>query len=115
MTQNQIAYQNLKESQRANLAREAETFRSNVEREYETHRSNRAREDELFRSNRASEAVARGNLAQRAYEYDDMRAYEKARLVADTTEKLTKSAKNIADTIYTAKKTANPLSGIIGE
>ena len=40
MTQNQIAYWRLKEDQRSNLAKEAETNRSNLAKEAETYRSN---------------------------------------------------------------------------
>jgi hypothetical protein len=45
MTMNQIAYHNMRENQRSNLARERETYRSNVVREEETHRSNLAKEN----------------------------------------------------------------------
>lgn len=110
MTQNQIAFQNLKETQRTNLARESETQRSNI-----------ARETETARSNRAGEGLGRDNLAQRAFEYSDMADFNKAHSVASTAQLTTKAAQNVtraakdvADTIYTAKKTANPLSGIIG-
>lgn len=44
MTTNQIAYWNLKESQRANQARENENVRSNMARETETKRHNTTNE-----------------------------------------------------------------------
>lgn len=77
MTQNQINYQNLVETKRANrrkeelseaqntetnranLAKEAENYRSNVAREQENIRSNLAREIETNRSNLASEDNSR--------------------------------------------------------
>jgi hypothetical protein len=76
----------MKETQRANLAREVETQRANIARESETHRSNVTNED-----------IARANLAQRAFEYSDMAGYVKAEKVASTIEKSTKSIKNVAD------------------
>lgn len=71
MTANQIAYWNLQENKRSNLANEqirrdtvSETRRSNVINEglkhfqnLEQHRSNVAREDETHRSNRANEKL----------------------------------------------------------
>lgn len=45
MTSNQIAYQNMLENQRHNVAAEFETARSNKAREAETRRSNLANED----------------------------------------------------------------------
>lgn len=73
MTQNQLKYLELQETQRANrtseqlvgqkqaedarhnVATEAEAYRSNTARESETARSNKAREDETYRSNFARE------------------------------------------------------------
>lgn len=56
MTSNQIAYQTLLESRRANQAKELENYRSNTAKEAETHRANTA-----------SEAVAQ---AREAHEYE---------------------------------------------
>lgn len=56
MTANQIAYWNLKETERANRAKEFENQRSNIARETETNRSNRAQEAETHRSNTTREA-----------------------------------------------------------
>lgn len=83
MTANQIAYQNLLETSRSNLARETETNRANLAQEalrlqdlqeqarhnvvyeQETHRANVARETETHRANRASEVETnRSNLAK---------------------------------------------------
>lgn len=87
MTANQIAYQAMRETQRANMAREAET-----------ERANKAREGETYRANVASEDIARANLAQRAFEYADMAPYTKAEKVAKTAESAAKAAKTIKDT-----------------
>lgn len=56
MTQNAIAYLNLVELNRSNLAQERETNRANVAREEETNRANIAKETETNRSNLANEA-----------------------------------------------------------
>lgn len=83
MTKNQIEYQKLQESKRANRAQEAETKRANLMNEelirsrdtatldlrgrelQETQRSNQAREAESFRSNLARESENyRHNVAQ---------------------------------------------------
>lgn len=64
MTRNQIAYWELVERERNNLATEAEIHRANLAREAETKRSNLARERETFRSNLARETeTKRSNLA----------------------------------------------------
>lgn len=71
MTYNQIAYWNLQETKRSNLAREAETARSNRAQEAEAIRANMAREWETNRSNLARESeTAR---ADRAYETETKR------------------------------------------
>lgn len=64
MTQNQIAYWNMQEQKRANLAKESETERSNKAKERETFRSNVAQEGlthdknvETERHNRYGEKV----------------------------------------------------------
>lgn len=57
MTANQIAYWNLQESKRSNLAKELEMNRSNVAKELETNRSNVAKEKETHRSNRQKEKI----------------------------------------------------------
>lgn len=83
MTANQIAYQNLLETSRSNLARETETNRANLAQEalklqdlqeqarhnivyeHETNRANVARETETHRANRAAEIETnRSNLAR---------------------------------------------------
>lgn len=87
----------MKETQRANLAREAETFRANVAKESETHRSNVTSED-----------IARANLAQRAFEYSDMAGYIKAEKVASTVEKSTKAVRNTAEAAKAVKQTFSP-------
>lgn len=92
MTANQIAYQAMKETQRANIARETET-----------ERANRAREGETHRSNVTSEDIARANLAQRAYEYADMAPYIKAEKAAKTAESAAKTAKTVKDTFNPLK------------
>lgn len=56
MTSNQIAYQTLLESKRANQAKELENYRSNT-----------AKEAEMHRANVASEAVAQ---AREAHDYE---------------------------------------------
>lgn len=58
MTANQIAWQNMLETRRANVARELETNRSNVARETETNRANVAKEGETKRHNVATEVEA---------------------------------------------------------
>lgn len=71
MTYNQIAYQNMLETQRSNRAREQETGRSNLANEAlkgrelsENERSNRVKESETERSHRATEDEnRRHNLA----------------------------------------------------
>lgn len=74
VTYNQIAYWNLQETKRSNLAREAETIRSNRVQEAEAIRSNMAREWETNRSNLAREnETARAN---RAYEKETKRHNE---------------------------------------
>lgn len=65
MTANQIAYWNMMESKRSNLARERETYRSNVARETETHRNNTA--TEALTGLRDAE-TKRNNLARLAEE-----------------------------------------------
>lgn len=62
MTANQIAYQNMLETRRSNLAKEAETNRSNVAREKETYRSNVAKEVETNRHNIDNERLGWANL-----------------------------------------------------
>lgn len=56
MTEMGVKYLNYLESNRSNLAEEAETNRANLAREAETHRSNVANETETNRSNLAKEA-----------------------------------------------------------
>lgn len=51
MTRNQLTYMELVETNRSNLAREAEQRRSNMANEFENYRSNVAREFETFRHN----------------------------------------------------------------
>jgi vacuolar-type H+-ATPase subunit I/STV1 len=63
MTQNQLRYQELKEEQRSNLARETETNRSNLANELETNRSNLAKELETNRANLAKEKQAKREFA----------------------------------------------------
>lgn len=71
MTANQIAYQNLLETQRANVVKENENARSNMAREYETNRSNlaneaiaRERNAETQRANLASEFQKKSELEE---------------------------------------------------
>lgn len=72
MTHNQIAYWQLQEDRRANLAREGEAYRANRANEREVHRANVAREEETQRHNTATEQfnisslqeTSRHNLAQ---------------------------------------------------
>lgn len=71
MTTTQVAYWDLQERKRANLANEGETKRSNLAREAETSRSNRATEGwrdrqlaETGRSNLANEAIKSDQLAE---------------------------------------------------
>lgn len=66
MTRNQIAYWELQESKRANLAKEAELNRSNLAKEEETKRSNLAKETEKVRSNRAEETLRHTGLVETA-------------------------------------------------
>lgn len=54
----QLRSQELGETRRSNLSREAELYRSNVAREMETHRSNVVGEGELHRHNLATEMSA---------------------------------------------------------
>lgn len=61
MTTNQIAFWNLKETERSNKAKEDEAHRSNIAKETETVRSNQAREQETNRSNLASERITSSN------------------------------------------------------
>lgn len=61
MTTNQIAFWNLKETERSNKAREDETRRSNIAKETENVRSNLAKEQETNRSNLASERITNSN------------------------------------------------------
>lgn len=62
MTANQIAYQQLQETKRSNVAKESETSRSNRAKEFETQRSNRAQEQETQRSNRVNEDIGYKNV-----------------------------------------------------
>lgn len=59
MTQNQVAYWNLQENRRSNLAREAETHENNVGTRRENQRANMAREAETSTHNRATEKLQR--------------------------------------------------------
>lgn len=59
MTTNQIAYWNLQETNRANLAKEFENNRSNVARETETNRSNLVNEAETRRHNTEGEKLTK--------------------------------------------------------
>lgn len=64
MTQAQIAYWNMQETKRTNLANEAIRARANSIQEaeqLERARSNRAREAETFRSNYANESIGIAN------------------------------------------------------
>lgn len=88
MTHNQIAYANMRETQRANIARESETQRSNVQ----------------------SERIGLGNLHQRAFEYSDMAGFNKALSVATTFEKAAKGAEHTAKAVKTVVDTANPFN-----
>lgn len=78
MTANQIAYWNLQETERSNLARESETHRSNVANETETNRSNLARETETNRANLAKEKQNRID-SWRNYEINLRNLFEKRR------------------------------------
>lgn len=80
MTKNELAYWDLQESKRSNLARETETNRNNVAVENETKRANLAREKETNRSNQVREIQNRldsersfrlqtATLDQRKYEF----------------------------------------------
>lgn len=67
MTTMGLDYLKYQESQRSNLANEAETNRSNLARETETNRSNLAREAETHRANVAGEQEThRSNMAKEA-------------------------------------------------
>lgn len=67
MTRNQIAYWEMMENRRSNLAKERETNRSNLANERETNRSNLAREAETMRNNLVVSAETnRANLAREA-------------------------------------------------
>lgn len=92
MTTNQLSYQSLKESQRANLARETENERSN----------------------RAQEGQRLATLEENKFQYRDMAGWEKAVKAGQVAQSTTQAARNVAETVYTAKKIANPLSGIVG-
>lgn len=61
MTQNQIAYWNLQETKRSNVAKEQETSRHNVATEKESERHNTVSEGEVGRHNRETE---RFNISQ---------------------------------------------------
>jgi hypothetical protein len=101
MTQNQIAYQNLKETQRANLAREIETRRSNI-----------ARETETKRSNIQSETIGFGNLNQRIFEYSDQAAFDKLVKTAKAAES---SAKALDSGTKAVQRVFNPVSWFTGK
>lgn len=59
MTSNQLSYWKLKEEERANRAKEAETNRANVVKEAENYRSNLAKEAETHRANVEAEDIKR--------------------------------------------------------
>lgn len=99
MTQNQIAYHNMLENQRANIAREDEL-----------NRSNKARESENTRANLASEGIGIGNLKQRAFEYGDMAGFNKALSVAQTAQNASKALENTAKAAKTVIDTMNPFN-----
>lgn len=96
MTQNQIAYQNLKENQRANLAREGENLRSNLAKETETHRSNVQ-----------SETIGFGNLDQRVFEYSDQAAFDKMVKTAKSAESTAKALDHGSKAVM---RISNPLA-----
>lgn len=64
MTKNQIAYNELLEAKRSNIARETETARSNRANETETHRANVTRETETARHNQQSESLGFAQLEE---------------------------------------------------
>lgn len=66
MTQNQISYWNLKETERSNQATEKETKRANQAREVETNRHNTVVEEETERHNRATELLTSQSNAEQA-------------------------------------------------
>lgn len=96
MTANQIAYWNLKETERSNRVREGETERSNKARESETFRSNLAKETETNRSNRAREnETVRSNLEQEALKRD-IQSAQKTRWAFQNATDVLKAVGNVA-------------------
>lgn len=65
MTNNQLLYQQILETSRANRAKEAETERSNRAQELELNRSNLVKEAETERHDRQQERTKSGELANK--------------------------------------------------
>lgn len=96
MTANQIAYQQLEETRRSNLAREAEANRSNVAKELETNRANVTKERQQFAE---LQETRRSNLAKEAETQRTNRVNEDIgykNVAAKVTDSVIKGVTNVA-------------------
>lgn len=114
MTSNQIAYWNLveqkranmasentkrfsaEETQRANQAKEAETFRSNLAKEQETKRSNLAHEYEATRHNRQQERFSQDQLTIEGHKLNETKRHNVASESVGMTGNITGLLGNVA-------------------
>lgn len=96
MTANQIAYQQLEETRRSNLAKEAEANRSNVAKELETNRANQAKERlqnaELVETKRSN--FAKESETERTNRVNEDIGYKN--VAAKVTDSVIKGVTNIA-------------------
>lgn len=96
MTANQIAYWNLEETKRSNLAKETETNRSNVAKETETNRSNLANEAR-------ESSLAKGQLSR--WEHQNK---------TDTAKAVTGGIKDVGSVLFGKGGVAGTAQGLIG-